>query len=227
MKQNESMRIMMLLSIVQSGKGKKLMSTLKDKNIRMHFQSVGLGTAPTEMMDIFGLGTRNKDVIFSLANESVVADLMKNFSTHFSSHSEYGGLMIVLRPNAINRIAAEILHHSLISEQVKGEHVKMKDTHSHNLVMITVAQGYVDQVMETAKKAGATGGTVIKSRLADAEEFSEITNLNIEEEREIIFILAPTKVSYQIMEDVNKEYGIRSEAKSVMCTLPIDKAFRI
>ena len=227
MKLDESMRIMMLLSIVESGKGKKLIDKLKTKNIKMHFQSVGVGTAPTEMMDIFGLGTKNKDIIFSLASASVINDLMKNFNTHFKSYSEYGGLLIILSPNAINRLTAEILNHSLINEQPKGENTKMKETHSHNLIMITVAQGYTDAVMETAKKAGATGGTVIRSRLADAANFSEITNIDMEEEREILFILAPIKVSHQIMEDVNKEHGLRSAAKSIICTLPIDKAYRI
>ena len=103
----------------------------------------------------------------------------------------------------------------------------MKNAHSHNLVMVTVNQGYTDQVMEVAKRAGATGGTVIRSRLVEAENLSEIMNTSIEEEREILFIMAPTQVSYKIMEDVNKEFGLQSKAKGILCTVPIDKAYKI
>ncbi len=227
MNQDEIKRTMVLLSTVESGKGKKLMHTLNGENIKMHMQTVGEGTAPTEMMDILGLGTNSKDIIISFANEAVVNKLMTNFGDNFASYSEYGGLMMVLKLSAINRLAAEIISHNLTSEQVKGGEVKMKNAHNHNLVMITVAQGYTDQVMETAKKAGATGGTVIRGRIAETEMFSELANMDSEEEREIIFILAPAKVSCQIMEDVNKKFGLRSEAKGILCSVPVEKAYKI
>ena len=227
MNQDEIKRTMVLLSTVESGKGKKLMHTLNKENIKMHFQTVGQGTAPTEMMDILGLGSNSKDIIISFANEAIVKNLMTNFGDNFASYSEYGGLMMVLKLSSINRLAAEIITHNITSDQIKGGEAKMKNAHNHNLVMITVVQGYTDQVMETAKKAGATGGTVIRGRLAGAERLSELAHTEDEEEREIIFILAPAKVSSQIMEDVNKKFGLRSEAKGIMCTVPVEKAYKI
>ena len=55
-----SKRVMMLLAIVERDKGKKFIKELKDRNIRVNFQTVGFGTAPTEMMDIFGIGRAGK-----------------------------------------------------------------------------------------------------------------------------------------------------------------------
>ncbi len=227
MNQDEMKRIMVLLSTVESGKGKKLMHTLNKENIQMHFQTVGQGTAPTEMMDIFGLGSNSKDIIISFASEVIVHNLMANFGENFASYSEYGGLMMVLKLSSINRLAAEIITHSVTSEQIKEGEVKMKNAHNHNLVMISVAQGYTDQVMETAKKSGATGGTVIRGRLAGAERLSELADIDTADEREIVFILAPAAVSCQIMEDVNQKFGLRTEAKGIMCTVPVEKAYKI
>ena len=99
-----SKRPMVLLSIVERDKGKKLIEELEKTNIRMNFQSAGFGTAPTEMMDIFGLGTNNKDVILSLGAENIVKDMMANFGRRFESHSKYGGLMIILEVSAASRI---------------------------------------------------------------------------------------------------------------------------
>ena len=59
-------KLTVLLSIVEQGKGKKLIKELTNLKVRMNFQIVGFGTAPTEMMDIFGLGTNVKDIIISL-----------------------------------------------------------------------------------------------------------------------------------------------------------------
>ena len=43
---------MVLLSIVERDKGEKLIKGLKNLSVNMNFQTVGFGTAPTEMMDI-------------------------------------------------------------------------------------------------------------------------------------------------------------------------------
>ena len=71
-----SKRPMLLLSIVERDKGKKLIEELKRSDVPVNFQCVGYGTAPTEMMDIFGLGTKDKDIILSLGNEVIVKDMM-------------------------------------------------------------------------------------------------------------------------------------------------------
>ena len=89
-----SKKIMALFSIVEQGKGKKLIKALQELKVRLNFQTVGYGTAPTEMMDIFGLGTNDKDVVISLGAEDYIKDMMANFGEIFQSHSKYGGLMI-------------------------------------------------------------------------------------------------------------------------------------
>ena len=46
-------------------------------------------------------------------------------------------------------------------------------------------------------------------------------------EREILAILAPDSIRDLVMEDVNREFGLRSEAGGILCSLPVDKAFKI
>lgn len=218
--------VMILLSIVKRGKGNKLMTVLAKNNILMHMQAVGYGTAPSEMMDILGLSTSDKDIVISLGSESEVKKLMNQFGEYFESHSEYGGLMMVLSINAINRLTAKIIERNLSEDVEKGD-VVMQNEHKHNLILITVAQGYTDQVMTAAKKKGATGGTVIRARLAETERLKELANIDIEEEREIIAILAPANITNEILEEANKEFGLRTKAKGIMCSIPVDKAYKI
>ncbi len=219
-------KLMMLLSIVQRNNGQKLITNLNKKNITLHFQSVGFGTAPTEMMDIFGLGTNSKDIVISIGAESTIKNMMADFGSNFASYSKYGGLMIVLKMSAANRLITEILNHNLPENKTKGDGA-MKNEHHNNLILISVNNGYADPVMEVAKKAGATGGTIIRGRLADAEHLIELGQMDASEEREIICILAPSAVSHQIMEDVNKDFGISSKANGILCAVPTEKAYKI
>lgn len=218
-------KIMSLLSIVQQGKGKKLMKELHNLNVTMNFQTVGMGTAPTEMMDIFGLGTHDKDVIISLGAEDSIREMIANFGVNFQSHSKYGGLMIVLDVMAAGRLLNEILNFG--NQTMNKEFAPMKNEHHNNLIVISVNEGYSESVMQVARKAGATGGTVIKGRLADGEQFAEFVNTEVSSEREILFILAPNKVGAQIMTDVNKEFGLTSPANGILFALPTEKAFKI
>ncbi len=219
-------RLMMLLSIVERDKGKKLIKDLENMNIRVNFQTVGSGTAPTEMMDIFGLGTKDKDIVISLGAESDVKEMMLNFGATFESHSKFGGLMIILELSAASRILTEILHFDNIKNIEKGND-NMKNEHHNNLVIISVNEGYSDNVMQVARRAGATGGTVIRGRLADFEQFAELENSKVDEEREILCILAPLNASKQIMEDVNREFGLTSSANGIVFAVPTEKAYKI
>lgn len=220
-----SKKMMALLSIVESDKGKKLIKELEKMSVRLNFQIVGFGTAPTEMLDIFGLGSNDKDIVVSLGAERDIKDLIARFGEVFQSHSKYGGIMIILDVAAASRVLNEVLNFS--SQNTEKEALNMQNQHHNNLIVISVNEGYSEDVMQAARKAGATGGTVIKGRLADIDQFAEFENVSADEEREILLILAPHAASQRIMESVNSGFGLSSQANGIIFALPTEKAFKI
>ena len=59
------------------------------------------------------------------------------------------------------------------------------------------------------------------------EQFAEFVTTQVDSEREILFILAPNKVGAQIMEEVNREFGLNSAANGILFALPAEKAIKI
>lgn len=59
------------------------------------------------------------------------------------------------------------------------------------------------------------------------EQFAEFVSAKVDNEREMLCILAPAKVSRQIMEEVNREFGMTSPANGIVFALPTEKAFKI
>lgn len=227
MSQIDGKRVMAIASILERGRGKHYVERMKAQDIKMHIQSVGHGTAPSDMMDILGLGSRDKDVIISFATEKTVGQLVSNMTQSLENSIRYGGLMMVIKVSALNRLAAEIVVRSQAEDTNKEDKRIMSGEGKYNLILITVNQGYADEVMKTAKKAGATGGTVIRGRMLGAELLKQIDDKDIQEEKEIIMILSPNAVSNQIMNEVNKEFGLRTDAKGVVCAVPVEKALKI
>ena len=221
--QNDN-RIVMLLSIIQRGKGAKYIKMLKQSFVPLHYQFVGSGTASSEMMDILGLGSSDKDILLSFTTYNSVIGLSEELGKLVGANMGFNGLAMVISTSAFSRISAEIIKRNSNQEKQEG---KMSSEYKYSLILISVNRGFTDAVMQTAKKAGATGGTVIKARLAEAQEIEAYANEKLNEEKEIVTILAPDSVRNQILEDVNAEFGLKSEAQGTVLSVPVDKVFNI
>jgi len=224
-KRNE--RLYMLLSIMERGKGRAYIEMLGERNIRFCFQTVGFGTAPSEMMDIFGLGSNDKDVVVSYTSEKVLKQYVSEIDKDPGSNLKYRGLVMVMPISAINRVVAEIVARNAVGVDEKGAEDMEKSEHKHSLIFITINQGYTDEVMQEAKKYGATGGTVIRARLVDKSDAEDLVDMNGQEEKEIVLILASNSICSNILENVNAKFGMKTDAKAVVCSVPVDKAFKI
>lgn len=68
--------------------------------------------------------------------------------------------------------------------------------------------------------------SVIRAPLTNPE-MEQFGDVDVQEEKEIVTILASSSISGKIMEDVNREWGLRCEAKGMVCALPVDSAFKV
>ena len=220
-------RIVMLLSIIRRGKGGAYIKALcEEDDVIFHYQCVGEGTAPSELLDILGLGSSEKDIVLSFATKTTADRLASSLSKNVGKNFGYQGLFMVIPTTAFSRISAEIIKKNS-NDYLKGGAPDMQSEYKYSLILISVNRGYTDAVMQTAKKAGATGGTIIKARLARAEIVEAYANTKLDEEKEIVTILAPDSVRNQILESVNSEFGLKSEAQGTVFSLPVDKVFKI
>jgi hypothetical protein len=178
------------------------------------------------MMDIFGLGTNDKDIVISLAPERIVNAYAHTLSRNISGNFEYGGLMLCVRLSAISRISAEIVNRASKPSE-RGGRRKVKSAQKNQLILVSVNQGYTDAVMETAKRAGAMGGTVLRARLVDGGVMEQLAPQTVHQEREILTIFAPATVAAHIMDDINRIHGALSDANGIVMAVPVDKAYKI
>lgn len=219
-------RIVSLLSIVGRGKGAQYIRMIKERGLYLNYQFVGAGTASSEMMDLLGLGNNDKDIMLSFGTYKAIDKLCGDFSKAIGTSSGYGGIAMVISPTAFSRITAEIIKRNS-TEIEKGDGNNMHSEFDYSLILISVNRGYTDAVMQVAKKAGATGGTIIKARLAEAQEIEAYANTKLDEEKEIVTILAPNSIRNQILEDINRDFGLKSEAQGTVLSIPVDKVFKI
>ena len=219
-------RVRLLLSVTSRGNGRELTDWIAARGVGWQLRLSGRGTASSEMMDILGLGSDEKDVVLSLGSESAVDRVVADFSDNMSSLRRGVGIMMLLSPDAAGSMIAVMLGKIGARAEKKGGEV-MKNEHKHTLILISVNQGYTDAVMKAAREEGATGGTAVRARLVGEEPAKTFQGLSFQPEKEVLMILAPESIKEGVMNRVNREFGLSTEAEGVLCSVPVDKAFKI
>lgn len=215
----------LIISIVNRGQGKAVAQAFNQNHVAWHYQSAGEGTASSELLDVLGFGGAERDVLLSLGSQSAVNRLMGLLKEDYPEQLRANGIAFDMKLTGLNNIVAAALSRQGRGETENGG-TTMDSGANNNLILITVNQGHTDEVMNTARAAGARGGTIIRSRYAGAAENEQFFGITVQAEKEIIFIVAPAETRNAIMETVNKKHGLKTEAGAVIFSVALDHVVR-
>ena len=220
----EAMKV--ILSIVERGQGAAMLKLYRKRQVPIHIQCAGKGTATSEIMDILGLGSSEKDVLLSFAAASAAKKLLHDLDNELRGHTGGAGIVVSIPVSGLNSLVANLAayHAESLKEKEEGNDMERSE---NSLILVVCARGCTDDVMTTAKAHGARGGTVIKGRLSGRKELEQAYEVELRAEREIVAIVVPTSLRNPIMEAINTEHGLRSEAQAALCSLPIEQIVRL
>ena len=96
---------------------------------------------------------------------------------------------------------------------------------TYALIIAIVNHGYSADAMKAAKKAGATGGTILHGHGVSGKEAAKFFGITINEEKEILMIVARREMKQKIMMSISSEMGMSSPAQGIVFTLPVDDVY--
>ena len=217
----------LLVSIVERGRGAAMEKLYQSRQVVLHLQCPGAGTATSEIMDILGLGSSEKDVVFSFASAGAAGRLLYDLNNDLRRSAGTSGLVFALPVGALSGLVAALADYAAqMGRRDKGGEHQMERT-DNALIVVACSRGRTDAVMATAREAGARGGTVIKARLAGLEAMEQAYGLELTEEREIVLIVIPGDLRRPLMDALNKQHGLRTPSQAILCALPIEQIVRL
>ena len=178
------------------------------------------------MLDTLGFGTTERDVVLSVGPRDTMRQLMYYLKDDDRSKLGAPGIAFTLNVSGMTAILAVGLSRLEEMEPEKGE-MFMEAGNHHSLILVAVNQGYTDAVMDTARSAGAKGGTVIRARWTGAGEVEKFVGITLQSEKEILAIVAHNRERAAIMEAIDRVHGLRSSAQATVISLPIDHTARL
>ena len=75
----------------------------------------------------------------------------------------------------------------------------------HELIVVIAEHGFAADVMDTARGAGARGGTVVRGRSLAAEEAQKFLHITIQPEKDMVLILVPAAGRQPVMKAICAE----------------------
>lgn len=214
--------VKLIVTFAERGRGKALAKLYAEQGVFCSYQCMGRGTASSDLLDVLGVGTAEKDILISYAARENAARLLHKLDSESQGAAYGNGLVFDMPLTALSSLVATVL----LNQQNGTGGVEMSGKTDQSLILIAVNQGHTDAVMDTAREAGARGGTVIRARWAGPED-AQFYGISVQSEKEIIAIVTSAERRNAIMEMIHKKHGLKTDAGAVVCSVGIDHTVRL
>jgi nitrogen regulatory protein PII len=222
----------LLVFIVDWNRANAISDVFVEEKVRFHFLFKGKGTARSDVLDLLGIGASEKAVVLCLEQAVLVPVVFKDVQKKFGFHNPGTGIAFTVSLSGINSPIMQVFKQSIhknekIALEKANRRVDMADTINHDLIVGIINFGYSDEFMNTARDAGATGGTVINARGQAHKGAVKFFGISIQDEKEIIIILTSREKKTSVMRAVCEAHGLNSQAEGIVFSLPVDEVMGI
>lgn len=184
-------------------------------NIVMH----GRGTAVQSMLDILGIEETEKRVIVSVCRNDKTAEFIREEKKRLFIGVPGHGIIISIPVKSIGSGRTVDFLNGGAAEEKYSPSIN----YAYELIAVIANEGRTELVMNAARAAGATGGTVLHGKGTGKESDEKFFNVSIAAEKEVILIVAKSEQKAAIMSSILKNAGIGTAANAIVFSLPVSE----
>ncbi len=215
----------MLLLIATPKLVNKGVELFKEGDVPIQHVFHAQGTASSEIMDMLGLGGIEKNILMSMMPKLFADKMLKKLQKNLHLGMPNSGIAFTIPMSSGSAQMVKMIETLQTGEEpARSERDESDMAESgYSMIMAIVNQGFSEEVMDAAKPAGASGGTVFHSRRVGNEEKMKFWGISVQPEREVVMILAQKEDKLNIMQAIGRKCGINSKAQGIVLSLPVDE----
>lgn len=208
-------------AVVDVEQGEKVLRIYREEQAPVDFVCMAHGTARTEMLDLLGIGETAKAVVFCLAASGQAQRILNRLGKELQMRYPGRGIAFTIPVSGIGR-----RWHSLLTQADEQEEIQMNKSEQtgFDVVAVVMERGYTNVAMDAARKAGARGGTVISARGIAENEVKRFFGIEIQAEKEIVFLVVKSAEKKQIMTELMRAVGTRTRSHGLILSMPVSDA---
>lgn len=197
----------------------EVISYVRERKLETHLVTMGEGTATNEMLDFFGLESREKAIAFSIVTDHVWQTLRKGLKRDMKFEVPGTGIVFTVPMSSIGG-RRELMFLTDQQGFTPGEGSALTET-AQELLVVVANLGYSNLIMDAAREAGATGGTLIHAKGTGMDRAVQFMGVTLASEKEMIFIVTQQKSKKAIMQSIMHKAGMETKAKAIVFSLPV------
>ena len=137
-------QLALIVSIIERGCGNRLTALYTDHQVFTHLRFEGTGTATSEILDILGLGSSEKDIILSLAPIPAARALLETLDDDLRGSVPGRGIAFTAPLSAVSSLMATVIN--LRTKLTEKEREDMEQQQGKNcLILVTVCLLYTSR----------------------------------------------------------------------------------
>ena len=206
----------LICCVVTSGAASKTLRIAKKYGVKGGTISIGRGTVSSRLLDILGIHDVRKEIVTMVVEHELATEAIKGISEEMAFHKPHHGIAFSLSVSAFIGSKNEIKNNSKVNEVKKN---------MHSIIYVIVDKGRADDVIEAANKAGAKGGTIINARGAGIHEVQKLFSVEIEPEKEEVFIITKIEQKDSIVESIRNNLKIDEPGNGILFVMDINEVY--
>lgn len=179
----------------------------------------GAGTAAASMLELLGIESVDKHVFVTIADGDTTKELVSLHRKRLFTGVPGHGIVISVPVKSVGggKTLAYLNQNKIPEKRVP------EISPAYELIIAVGNEGCTDTVMNAARAAGATGGTVIHGKGTGAKTDEKFYNVSIAKEKEVILIVAQSERKTEIMKSILEKAGPETPSGAILFSLPVNE----
>lgn len=187
-----------LVAIVKKGEASKLMSAARAKGAPGGSVISARGTATNSILAALGLGDTSREVLLSVIEREKLDEIL----------------------SAVRRVRANGI--ALVIDAFRGaEEEEMEMDGQYEMIQVICQDGYSEDIMAVARRAGAKGGTVINARGTSTEQDVKFFGSPLVPEKEILMIVMEKSKAEAVRKAISQMEILNKKGMGIMFSVPV------
>ncbi len=197
----------------------KFTEFLESQNVHVTLSVLGKGTANSETLDFLGLESSERAVLFSVVTRETWEKLKKSlYKTMYIGVPGVGVAFLVPMSSIGGR---RTLQYLTDGQTVTLEEESTLQNTDYELLITIANSGSIDLIMDAARSADATGGTVLHAKGTGAEQAKKFLGISLAEEKEMVFVVVRSGRKNEVMRAIMEQAGAPNPAGAVVFSVPV------
>ena len=202
--------------VVNIGDASKVLRISKKYGVKDGIVSIAKGTVHNRILEFLKINEIRKEMVTLLIEEEFAEDAIKNISKDMAFDKPHHGI-------AFSYSIAEFIDHEGNADKNIG--ISEVKNSMYKAIYVVVDKGEAEGVIEVANKAGARGGTVINARGSGIHEAQKLFSIEIEPEKEKVFIITKNEQKDTIVEAIRNYIKSNESDNGIIFVVDINEAY--